>query len=278
MAIVFALNKLRWPWRIPLKWAVFGLTMLAVCFPYPHRLIGHVRHWRDPNALVEPDAPALQPLIEELRSRLSADLLPEETLKRVERFVYEKIEYEWDWNTWGTADYLPTVTEAVEQGREDCDGRAVVAASLLRHFGFQAELVTDFAHVWVKTEVGETMGPSGEKAVIATGEGLQIQRGALAQLPRAVAYGIAPFPLIRELIIVVVMWLLLLRPQGGVYCSSIALTLFVVGLMALRSAGHNYRHPVVWMQLVALAAILAGFFCLLIRAKHNSERAARPTQ
>ena len=278
MTIVWALNKLRWPWRIPLKWSLFGLTVLAVCFPYPTRLIRHVRHWRNPNAMVEPYAPALQPLLEELQPSLSAELPPEEILKRVEKFVYEKIEYEWDWVTWGTADYLPTVTEAIEKGREDCDGRAVVAASLLGRLGFQAELVTDFAHVWVKTEVGETMGPGGGKAVIATDEGLQIQPGALAQLPRAVGYGLACFPLIRELIIAVVLWLLLLRPNGGLFCNSTALILFVIGLMLFHASADDYRRPVIWMQLVASAGILAGLTCLVIWARRNAERAARPTR
>ena len=277
LVIVFALNNLRWPWRIPIKWAVFGLIVLGVCFPYPSRFIRHVRHWRDPNALVEPEAAALQPLWEELRSRLIVDLQPKEILETVERFVCAKIEYEWDWNTWGTADYLPTVTEAVEKGREDCDGRAVVAASLLRRLGFNAEIVTDFAHVWVKTEAGETMGPGEQKAVIATDNCLKMQRGAMAQLPRAIAYGIAPFPLARELIILGAMWLLLIRRHGGVFCSWVALLLFMMGLLLLRKAGQIYQQPVVWMQVLGVVAILVGFSCLLVWAQRNARRAAGAT-
>ena len=270
---MFALYRFRWPWRIAIKWGLFGLTVFVVCFPYPTRFIRHVRHWRDPNALVEPDALALRPLLEQLRPTLGANLPPEEILKRVEQFVCDRIEYEWDWEIWGTADYLPTVTEAVEKGREDCDGRAVVSASLLRHLGFQAELVTDFAHVWVRTEFGETMGPGRAKAVIAANDGLRIQPGAWAQLPQALAYGIAPFPLVRELVVVVVMWLLLRRPQGGVLCDSVALMLFVGGLMLLRGAGGDYRQPLVWLQLLAGVIILAGFFCMMVWARRNARRA-----
>ena len=128
---LFVLNRLRWPLRIPVKWAIFAVVVLLVCFPYPHMLIRHVRHWRDPDALIAPDAQVLRPFVEELLPLLD-NRSPEEALEHVERYVYEKIPYEWDWNTWGVADYLPTVEEVMEKGVEDCDGRAVIAASLLR--------------------------------------------------------------------------------------------------------------------------------------------------
>jgi len=213
------LSKLRWYLRLPIKWLLFGLTVLAVCFPYPARLASHLRHWRDPNALIDPDAAAIQPLLEELRPRLAGDLPPREVLSRVERFVYEKVPYEWDWKTWGTADYLPTVEEVFEAGKEDCDGRAVVAASILQNLGYKTELVTDFAHVWVKTDHGETMAPGRRKALTATDKGLRLDFKALTTLPRSLAYGIAVFPLVRELIVFFVLWLLLgcrvSRSRGG---------------------------------------------------------------
>jgi len=214
MGRLSAINNLRWYWRLPVKWVFFGVVVLFVCFPYPSRLVDHVKHWRDPNALIEPNAAILQPLVDELRLRLTDDPSPREALQRVERFVYEKIPYAWDWDTWGTADYLPTLTEALEMGREDCDGRAVVAASLLQNLGFNAQIVTDFSHVWVKTDKGETMGPGKRKALVATDDGLQIRWSALAELPKGLAYGTAVFPLGREIIIVVVLWFLLIPPRG----------------------------------------------------------------
>lgn len=274
MRQIFALNNLRWYVRVPVKWMVFGLTVLAVCFPYPGRLLAHVRHWRDPNALIEPDAPAIQPFVDELRPRL-ADSPPRVVLQQVERFVCEKIEYAWDWDTWGTADYLPTVTEVIEAGKEDCDGRAVVAASLLQRFGFNAQLVTDFAHMWVKTDFGETMGPGKKKAVIATERGLRFQLSALTELPRASAYGVAVFPLFRELIIVGVLWLLLLRRSGGTLASAIGLVCFVVGLALLRAGGRDYTDPTLWMQWLGLACIIGGFVALLLWAGRNARKTER---
>lgn len=267
------LNSLPWHTRIPIKWLIFGLTVLFVCFPYPGRLIDHVKHWRDPNALIEPDAVAIRPLVEELRQQMDEDLPPAEALKLVERFVHEKLEYDWDWNTWGTVDYLPTVTEALQKGKEDCDGRAVVAASLLRNFGFEAQIVTDFSHVWVKTDKGETMGPGKKKAVIATEQGLRVEWNAVSELPRAMAYGVAVFPIVRELIIVIVLWWLLLRRKGGALCGSIALAGFVVGLILLRMGGEAYLRPTLWLQWSGFACLTAGVASLMVWGSYNARRA-----
>lgn len=259
---------------MPIKLAILGFTVLFVCFPYPARLVRHVTRWQSPNDLIEPNAPALEPLVAALRPQLSADMEPKEVLKTVEKFVYEQISYDWDWNTWGMADYIPTVTEAIDKGREDCDGRAVVAASLLARFGYEATIVTDFAHVWVKTEHGETMGPGKRKAVVATERGLSIQRDALAQVPRALAYGVAVFPWERELIILIVAWLLLLRPRGGVLCGGLAFALFVVGLLLLRAGGSSYQHGELSVQLAGMVSLAAGVGCLMIWARRNARRAA----
>lgn len=270
---LFAINRLRWHMRLPIKWAVFGLTLLIVCFPYPTRLVNHVKHWRNPNALIEPDAPAIQPLVEELRPLLGGDLTPRQTLSRVERFVYEKIPYEWDWVTWGTADYLPTVDEVLQMGKEDCDGRAVVAASILQNLGYEAELVTNFAHMWVKTDHGETMAPGKRKALTATDKGWRVDFKALIDLPRSLAFGIAVFPLSRELIVLFVMWLLMLRPGSGTVVGWCSILLLFVGLILLRIGSDSYQHPRIWIQGVALTGLLAAvvimLFCGRYRARHG---------
>lgn len=270
------LNDLAWYARLPAKWAIFGVTVLFVCFPNPARLVSHLDHWRDPNLLIEPDAPAIQPLVEELRPHMTDDLSPREALQYVEQFVYEKIPYEWDWNTWGSADYLPTVTEAIEMGREDCDGRAVVAASLLAKFGFNAQIVTDFAHVWVKTDKGETMRPGKNKAIVATKEGLQVHWAALSEIPRATAYGVAVFPVAREYAILIVLWLLLLRNGGGVITGAIALSAMLRGLVLVRVGGETYLDPTRWMQWSGACLFVVGLAVLLVWAPRNARAANQP--
>ncbi len=270
------LNRFPWWARIPLKTALFLAVGLAVCFPHPGRLVTHVNRWRNPDALIEPDAPLLQPLVEEVRRKIPPDAAPREALSIVERYVYQRIPYEWDWNNWLNADYLPTVAETIERGKEDCDGRAVVAASLLRKLGFHAELVTDFAHVWVRTEQGELMGPGKQQAVVATAEGLRVKSSALAALPRALAYGIAPFPLPRELILALAAWYLLLRRGAGAGCALASLALLLDGLLFLRIGGQDHTKPIVWMQLVGLANWLMALMCLTLWARHNARQARKP--
>lgn len=269
---LLALNRLRWYARLPIKWAIFALTVMAVCFPNPALLVRHLGHWQDLDALVEPRAPALQPLVEELRATMPKDLAPTQALRFVEGFVYEKIEYAWDWDTWGNADYLPTVTEVIEKGREDCDGRAVLSASLLENFGFDASLVTDFTHMWVKTEAGETMGPGKRVAIEATEKGLRIRPGAFSELFKAQAVGVAVFPIPRELIILAMLWLLLLRQGGGVACSLTGLALFLGGLFALRWSAVGWRDPdprAIWSGVAALAT---GLIVMLAWGKYNALR------
>ena len=255
---LLAWNHWRWYCRLPSKWAIFGLTLLIVCFPYPARLVRHLDHWRDLNALVEPDAVSLRPLVEELRPQMTADVTGKEAIKRVERFVYQKIPYDWDWNTWGMADYLPTVDEVLSKGREDCDGQAVVAASLLRAFGYDAQLVANFAHMWVKTSAGEGMSPGKRKVVVSTERGLEIRAEALLELPKSFAFGVAVFPWPRELVVLFVLWWLLIDHRVGWKARVSALGLLLTGLLLLRAGSRDFRHGVYWMQGTAAVILLAG--------------------
>ncbi len=250
------------PWftRCPVKCSVLALVTLTVCFPYPGRLLRHIDHWRNPHKLIEPDEPSLQPLLEELRPKLGENPHSLESLKIIERFVYERVPYEWDWNTWGMADYLPTAGEILASGREDCDGRAVVAASILAHFGFEPQIVTDFSHVWVKTKIGEAMGPGEQKAIVSSGDGLAIRWRGLLQIPRALAFGASVFPLAREIIILFVFWLLLLDERVPASRRAVSILVLVAGLLFLRAGGESYRHPIYWLQFVGLLSMSLGTF------------------
>lgn len=260
LGFLLRLNHARRLIRWPVKCAILGVTILMVCFPNPSRLVTHIRHWQDPNALIEPNAPAMAPMIEALRPQIVAAKQPQDALRIVERFVYSHIRYDWDWNTWGSADYLPTVTEVIEQGREDCDGQAVLAASLLRNFGFKTELVANFAHMWVRTDQGEAMSPGKNRAVVATKEGPKFSLRGLIELPKATAFGIAVFPLFRELVVLGVLWLMLWNEKHTARRQALMLMLFGGGLVALRAGSHDYRQPVAWMQLTATLTMVVAVF------------------
>jgi hypothetical protein len=126
--------------------------------------------------------------------------------------VCERIPYSWDWDNWGCVDYLPTAAEVVERGREDCDGRAVIAASILRNLGYDAQLVTDGSHMWVSTSEGATMSPvataSGRTLVTTNQAGSRFDplaiigvRSLLIDWPKNLAFGVAVFPIGRVSVI-----------------------------------------------------------------------------
>ncbi len=251
-----------WWRRAPVKAVVLGVTVFLVCFPYPKLFVRHVLRWSDPNVLIEPDAAELLPLLDELRPKLSNIEAGPDALKVVEKFVYEKVPYAWDWDTWGVVDYIPTVPEVMDAGQEDCDGRAVVSASLLRNLGYQADLVTDTTHVWVKTDQGETMSPGKLPKLVEAGEdGVTINWGSLLNIPRNFGYGVAVFPFWREMTIVLVFWGLALRTGIGRVGPAVCLLLMLNGLVLLRYASANPWHDApadVAAEWFALANLAAG--------------------
>ncbi len=254
-----------WARRAIVKSAVLGLTLLAVCFPYPTLLVRHLERWRNPQSLIEPDQQALKPLLTNLKPRLQNVGEGPAALKVVQKFVYETIPYAWDWDTWGVADYIPTVSEVVQAGQEDCDGRAVLAASLLSNLGYRAELVTDMTHVWVKTDQGETMSP-GTMTPFAesTDGGIRYHWAALVNAPRSLALGIGVFPLERELIIAVVAILLSIRSDVRWWKFAVAMLALVDGLLILRWAVVNPWKPILAAQWFGLLNLLLGFAALYL--------------
>ena len=198
--------------RWAIKTAVFGVVLVLVLFPDVRLLVRQIGRMGQLDAMVDANAPGLAEIQLKLDGVWEEEASPREKLRIVQSFVEALIPYDWDWNTWWVVDYLPTVEEVLVKGREDCDGRAVLAASLLRGRGYDAKLVGNTLHMWVSTEHGETMRPAGRKAVESTPEGVRIHWGALRDTPRHLAFGIAVFPLVRELVVVAALWVLLVRP------------------------------------------------------------------
>jgi hypothetical protein len=267
-AMISRLNRLKWYWRLPLKWLMFAIVVVATFYPHPVLLYRNIGRWRNPNQLLNPDSPALQPLVDEVAKR-SVSATSQEMRSTVERVVLEHIKYQFDWDNWGVMDYFPTVEEIMERGREDCDGRAIIAASLLRHFGIHADVVADFAHVWVRTPEGDLMGPGKAAAVVASERGVSVNWAALANLPSATAYGVAVFPTIRELLILAAAWLLLLRRTGWI-AASISLVFFLIGLWSLRVGGAGYPHPNLLLEWASIGSFFAGLAIICVNSRINS--------
>lgn len=261
-----------WPiWvRCPLKLGAFVLVVALVLFPKVWLLPAYVHRLRDMNSVLQPNLPALAEYEQTVRARARDKLAAPDMLRVVEQVVYERIPYAWDWDVWGVVDYLPTTTEVLEKGREDCDGRAVLAASILRRMGYEACLVSDLKHTWVATPAGETMSPGqGEKTIQAGPRGTQVRPtfAALENLGRGMSYGITVFPLTRELIIWAALCGLSVQPRSSLRRRVTGCLLSLLALGLLHDAGGAARglseNPALTWAGVAVAA--GGWLLLVIR-------------
>ncbi len=278
------INRRPWWLRWPFKITVFAIGCILVLFPRVDRLPATLQRHSNPNILIEPDSRVLDPLVAEFDADADPEWTPEERLRKIEAFVYEKIEYEWDWNLWGNADYFPTLEEAVGLGKEDCDGRAVVAASMLQRYGYEATLVSDFKHVWVATDRGEAMGPGDAQAVTFTEGGPQIDWTVLWTLPKAFAMGIAVFPLYRELMIAGLLWVLLYGPRSHVRRHIECGVLIAAGLLVMHYSGYGsfryygedqYRQHIIELQWLGVGLWGCALYTYLFSAPHRTTAPAQ---
>jgi len=253
--------------RTPIKLGVFMIVVLFVLYPRPSILMRHIHHLRHLDHMIEPNSPAIARLHSQFKAESQPGPSPFDTPRRVEAFVYKHLPYDWDWNVWGVADYMPTVEEALAAGREDCDGRAVVAASLLRRLGHDSALVSDLKHVWVVSGKNELMGPGHAKSVVSTPTGMRIDWTTLLNIPRSLAFGIAVFPVARELLILAAAVLLLAHPRMSRRGFLAGTLILFDGLLFCRAAhfvSPDFRVHAEqgWAGWVGLAHLSVGFLLL----------------
>jgi hypothetical protein len=238
-------------WRTRTRWCaklvLFVVALLLVLYPRLWLLPPSIARLWDLNSVLDPAHPGLQPLAERVQALAPAPAPAEAVQDAVQQVVYEQVPYAFDWETWGVVEYLPTVEETLRAGREDCDGRAVIAASLLRRLGHDAWLVSDFKHTWVlardpatQAEARGLMAPgAGGQSLIAdeTGTRAVLDRALFANLGRGLAFGISVFPLLREVLLLAVIAVLTLHPWSSRGQRLAGLALLVVALVAVRWAG-----------------------------------------
>ncbi len=275
-----ALNDAPWFARVPIKTGLFLAVLFLVLFPNPRLFVRQIGRLADLDALIDPDEPRLAALHEQFAARVPPDLPNRALHQRVEQFVYETIPYDWDWNVWGSVDYTPTVAEVFDAGREDCDGRAVLAASLLRRMGREAALATDLRHVWVTVGKDELMGPGGEKTAVSTPTGTKVNWRTLRNIPRSLSFGVAVFPLGREMIVLATLALLCWHPGMSWRWGTLGVLALVVGLALLRKGiilapglrGFQERE---WASALGLLVATMGAVWLLAVAGHARRRHLR---
>lgn len=150
--------------RTGLKVALLAGVVLFALYPNPVLFVRQIGHYLDSESLIQPDMPAMPEINREIDQLIATNTQPLSEFKAVERFVYRRIAYQYDWHGWWNLDYWPTAAEVWDRKREDCDGRAVLATSILRARGYpEARLVANLQHVWVAVGTNELMGPMADK-------------------------------------------------------------------------------------------------------------------
>lgn len=150
--------------RAALKVAILAVVVLFALYPNPVLLVRQIGHLLDTESLIQPNLPAMPEINRDIDQMIATNTPALTEFKAVERFVYHRIVYQYDWHGWWNLDYWPTAAEVWERKREDCDGRAVLAVSILRARGYpEARLVANLQHVWVAVGTNELMGPMADK-------------------------------------------------------------------------------------------------------------------
>lgn len=276
------------PWR---RWLLkAGVLMLVVgltLYPKPWLLPPTLSRMANFDAAIDPDNPRVGALAAEVQRRFDEfSLLRMMPVERQEQFllgyvqevVYEAVPYAYDWENWGVALYVPTVDEVFERGREDCDGRAIVAASILRRLNRDADVVSDSKHAWVRTPAGDTMSPSDGAVMLAQGQGgesrLILGWQSVLALEGGLSFGVAAFPLVRVLIIWLAISAVLAHPWSSRTRRVAAPVVALIGLALIRdgegvvigSIGHAWQ---VW---TGWGLVAAGLLALTIRAGGTPRR------
>jgi len=282
---------LPWYYRVPIKCLILAMVVLFVLFPDPRLLIRNVRHISNLNAMIDEKDPDLRQWLAEFdayqASLAPVPTQPAQTQRAVERFVYSHVPYQWDWELYGAADYMPTVAEMFEFARqrpdgkvyEDCDGRAVMCASMLRAMGYDARIVTDLQHVWVETPLGPLMGPGMTPALQSSEAGNRTNLAvAGSNALTALSFGMSVFPFWREFVIWAAVVLLSLHPRMCWKAGLLGAALTLQGLLFVRSgviSKPDFRWlSQSWPATVGIIHIVVGLLILWIASFRARRRAA----
>lgn len=313
-------TSMAWYVRVPLKLGVFLLVLLFVLFPDPRLLVRQLGRIQNLDKMIDGQHPEIQKMAAQFKRLRDANQLPpalpaaraaRQPAKKhagsatskptsspattqprdvqfaVERFVYDRMQYDWDWVLWGVADYIPTVDEMFDAAwarpggrlREDCDGHAVIAASLLRALGYDSHLVTDLRHVWVRTPQGDIMGAGGETTIVSTAKGNRVKLGgSLGNILLALSFGVSVFPFWREFVIWAALVLLSLHPRMSPRAALLGAILTLQGWLFIRCgviSKPDFRWlDQAWPGCVGLLHVALGLGVLWI-ASHRARRASR---
>ena len=227
------LAALRRPWRSLVKITIFAAVLVEVLFPHPVLLWREVWTLQNPEPLIQTNFAAMPEINRAIDALLATNTTALTEFKAVERFVYQRIKYQYDWVNWGNFDYWPTAEVVWERQREDCDGRAVLAVSILRARGHtEARIVANINHVWVAVGDTELMGPQADKNFRRVGNKTVITVPGVKTLEDWIKQ-LSVFPALRALVISFTAIVLLYHPCRHVTGFFVVSTIGLCGYVLL---------------------------------------------
>lgn len=168
----------RIPWlRWILKSAGFAAFTLLVLNPHLSRSIEQIQRTLRPEALIQTNFPALQQINREIDGWLAGGISRQSEPEVIEAYVCKRIRYLDDYSNWLNVEYWPDAEQVWSRAQEDCDGRAILAASILRSRGYSsARLAVGLDHMWVRLNANEkTPGaPPNMIALLSPGRRLSL--------------------------------------------------------------------------------------------------------
>ena len=240
--------KRRWDWlagrsrgqRWLIKSCLLAAFTLVVFFPRPDQLVKQLPRWKNPDSLIETNVPFMAEINQKIDEQLKPDGTKKDELKAVEKFVYREIKYGYDWDVWGNTDYWPTVGEVWDIKREDCDGQAVLAASILKSRGFEeVRIVGNLSHVWVAAGTNEVMSPQADKNFQRVDGKLKVRFPGMKTFLLTWAH-INRFPALRSLLLLAAVLVVSWHPVADMKRWWMTFGMGVAGLLLLYDWGGKY--------------------------------------
>lgn len=229
-----------WVGKMMIKIAIFAAILITVLFPNPALLFRQIAAYSNTESLIQTDFPGIEQINQDVNAALPAGVTRQQEFQAIQRYVYHNIPYAYDWDNWGNVDFWPTAAQVWARRQEDCDGQAVLAASILRARGFEsARLVGNIRHIWVAVDEQELMSPDREQTLVREGGKVRLKLPSWELLLGSTALYFSEFPAFRNALLLIVLIGLCYHPGRS---RSQFLGLTVMGLLGFLLVHDWARH------------------------------------
>lgn len=263
--------------RLAFKVLFFSLIFLFVTFPNPVLSLKQFSAYRNIEALFVTNFPEMPTINARIDSLLPPDYTFQQEYHAIVRFVYENIHYQYDWDNWLNSEFWPTADEVWRRGREDCDGRAILAVAIFRSRGYSdATVVGGLTHLWITVGGQELMGAQKEKTMVMQDGRKKMRVPPLTSILEAAAVQLDSYPIFRLVVILLFLLLLAYHPAKNVTLLLALCLSAVIGFVLLLDWANYvsfYEKLTCNINLVlGLALLIAAFIFALCAQKLNKAK------